>query len=550
MKEGSSVCDQSKDALLHVAKMIVEEARIIKTEDPTIFVITLPNNPLPISCRINWNEKFHLCTCDNQVRPCSHLVACLYYAGTIKEMEDALLIKKTNFKAKYRTVKGSEKIPHSNYFKNPGIENIEPPKEGNDHIGVFKEVFNSESSKSDIHLLPGIAHDQITPQITHLNQLDKSTKDQRMPKYLLEHIHHLEQNEIFEICNTQNFGHVIFYSPKPHHIDVMAEKPATFQLVSYAAELIKHNCTSNQEEITVTVRVVENLSKTCVKLIIQDHPSENFVTYRTIFGSCCLKPVNLEEEKEFRCCKCKKIFHEGCVRNRKSVTKFTCSVCNTPTKGIQWSAGISMSCPLDSALQIILICCLDDSLLKSAILKTTYQNPNIKKAFKDCFHLSNQSKWEELHKTWAKAIGNTTNNLFGTTNDAFWKHAKEGGTFVKEYFCTNCKFLKQISSHQIQFVSALMSAMDNVDCLFQKEEGINLGSCGRCNKGSRISSIYKPDTEQTWFCLIEKDLMPHTMEECLQIQKRIKMGKYNFRLAGFIVSNPAEGKMTSIFYLY
>jgi len=43
---------------------------------------------------------------------------------------------------------------------------------------------------------------------------------------------HLEKNEIFTICNTQNFGHIIFYSPKSHDNDVMAEKTATFQLLT------------------------------------------------------------------------------------------------------------------------------------------------------------------------------------------------------------------------------------------------------------------------------------------------------------------------------
>lgn len=135
--------------------------------------------------------------------------------------------------------------------------------------------------------------------------------------------------------------------------------------------------------------------------------------------------------------------------------------------------------------------------------------------------MTNQSKWEDLHKTWAKAIGNTSNNLFGTTNDAFWKHTEEVVKFIREYFCTNCTFVKQTSSYQIQFVSSLMPAKDNVACLFQKEEGFNQGSCGRCNKVTR-------GAENTWFFLIEKDLMPYTLEEYLLLQKKVNLGKTYF----------------------
>ena len=115
-----------------------------------------------------------------------------------------------------------------------------------------------------------------------------------------------------------------------------------------------------------------------------------------------------------------------------------------------------------------------------------------------------------MHKTWAEAVGNFSDTMYGSTSEAFWNHVKNGGLFNKFDTCTHCDYSKQLtSSLQISFKSNLLLAKENIDQLFQKEKkSEDIGPCGSCKNG-RVSTSYTPESKSTWYCLIEIDIMPY-----------------------------------------
>lgn len=92
-------------------------------------------------------------------------------------------------------------------------------------------------------------------QIIELERNDEQTKEQRTPKRTLKYIHNLRDDEAFEIEDSECYGHLIFLTPQPKKIIVMSEKEHDFDLVSYAANLIKGNASSNLNEIQVSITI-------------------------------------------------------------------------------------------------------------------------------------------------------------------------------------------------------------------------------------------------------------------------------------------------------
>jgi len=112
----------STDALSTLAELILQNNWITPSKNPNLFVILSTHDPVPISCHLNWKNKYHICTCESKKRPCAHLVATLLHSKVVSTIDEAFKLKKEIFKVPYGKKKfalGSSKVPHKDYFVNP-----------------------------------------------------------------------------------------------------------------------------------------------------------------------------------------------------------------------------------------------------------------------------------------------------------------------------------------------------------------------------------------------------------------------------------------------
>ena len=238
----------NKEAILTAARWIIDNHRITRTDDPDILNVTVPNVPLPVSCRLNWDQKFHYCSCGLQAKPCPHIIACLLETGQIKTMEEAFLLKKNTFRVKLakeeasrRKLRGSRKTPLKGYFKNPAFMQVDPPF-----------VLKKESSSEDKEICEITANfeDPVNlRQPSLLAKWDLQTKEQRTPKFLLKFVQRMKQNEIFTIADSESFGKLSFVCSSENKMFVFTTVKPTNELILYGADLLRHS--SNRVTVVV-----------------------------------------------------------------------------------------------------------------------------------------------------------------------------------------------------------------------------------------------------------------------------------------------------------
>lgn len=253
------------------------------------------------------------------------------------------------------------------------------------------------------------------------------------------------------------------------------------------------------------------------------------------YATCCLKAIdpNRKHNSVVKCKSCNHSFHKVCV-DHQSKLPYNCGFCTMPKNGIKWSAGLDNTCPLDATFQPIIIRCLDEPKFLEAITKSTYGFSKIGQTIQTAVDLARQNKWADLHVLWAQSTQLSGKSMYGSTKEIFWNHLKPCGTFSYDEKCEECRSRKIIKSNpSIPFADMNISPSDNIELLFLGKS-LQL-DCGNCKNNRKIQTKYVPDSKNTWFCVLEVDLMPHYAEEFFKIPKSLQFGPYQFTLAGFVV---------------
>jgi hypothetical protein len=200
-----------------------------------------------------------------------------------------------------------------------------------------------------------------------------------------------------------------------------------------------------------------------------------------------------------------------------------------PKQVIEWGAGLKDTCPFDATFQALFKRFLDEPKLLEMISICKYTNSKVGPTLLSAVQLVKESKWADLHILRAQLIQLSGKSMFGSTKGVFWNHLSPCGTFSKNEACQKCKTRKVFKSTlAISFKNMNVSAEDNINLLFT---GNNLEiDCGNCKDNKKVQTKYSPDSEDTWFCIVEVDLMPHYSEELFKISKLLQFGQYKLFL--------------------
>lgn len=139
--------------------MLLNQGCVWATKDKDLWNVNVPYNPIPKTCRLNWQKKFHLCSCDSKKKPCAHLIAALVTAKIAESVDQVLKMKRNKFKsAKFaKRALGSRKEPKKDYYINPSIPEPHTPADANDYTEDMIQEKIENSSPDFIETSPCVS---------------------------------------------------------------------------------------------------------------------------------------------------------------------------------------------------------------------------------------------------------------------------------------------------------------------------------------------------------------------------------------------------------
>ena len=118
---------------------------------------------------------------------------------------------------------------------------------------------------------------------------------------------------------------------------------------------------------------------------------------------------------------------------------------------------------------------------------------------------------------------------------------QNGGKFERFITCSSCpNEEKEQTLQTIPMAEQRLSISQNFENMFLSKVPKQQGRCKKCCNGDQLVSCYTPSTEETWYCTIDMETMPHYAEECFKVPSKLQFGKTEFSLAGYVISKPGK----------